>query len=106
MEVKDETNLLLSTSKTSDSQPQIQLHPLVILTISDCITRHVLRGQKDPIVGAILGDQHGRDITMEFAYECKLKVGYEDGGGVVMDGEWFDSRLQHCKARQQLHSRQ
>jgi len=85
-------NTLLSASKTSDSRQQVQLHPLVILTISDYITRHILRQQKGPIVGAILGNQNGRDITMEHAFECKLEK--RDDGEAILDASWFHARLQ------------
>lgn len=87
----DET--LLSSSK-SDSITQIQLHPLVILTVSDYVTRHALRRQKGPIAGAIIGAQNGRDITMEHAFECKL-VARSDGEAII-DTEWFEDRLQQC----------
>lgn len=90
-------NPLLSTAKASDSQVEVQLHPLVILIISDYITRHTLRQQKGPVVGAIIGAQNGREITMEFAFECKVEENKD--GDVVMDVEWFQDRLQQCKTR-------
>ena len=86
--------LLLSTSKTSDPLTQVQLHPLVILTISDYITRHVARQQTGPIAGAVIGSQNARDITMEHAFECKLVE--RDDGIWIMDEEWFIERLQQC----------
>lgn len=72
----------------------MQLHPLVLLTISDYITRHISRQQLGPIVGSILGRQHGRSLTLEHAYECKTGEG---DGGVVLDREWFDERLEQYK---------
>lgn len=63
-------NTLISTQ--SGSELQIILHPLVLLTISDYITRHTLRGQKGPIVGGLLGLQSGRDITIEHAFDCDM----------------------------------
>lgn len=95
MAISTAVKSLVSDSKSSDSRLQVQLHPLVILTISDYITRHILRQQQGPIVGAILGSQHGRDITMEHAFECKLEAG--QGGDVVVDASWFESRLQQCR---------
>jgi COP9 signalosome complex subunit 6 len=88
-------NPLLSTSRASDTSPTIQLHPLVLLTISDCITRHTLRQIKGPVAGAILGQQNGREVTMEVAFEAKL---VERDGEVVLDDEWFAARLEQCKA--------
>ena len=64
-------NVLLST-KTSDSGLQAHLHPLVLLTISDLIARRALRRQEGPIVGAIFGQQKGREISLEHASECQV----------------------------------
>ncbi len=89
------SNPLLSTHKASDSGLQVFLHPLVLLTISDHITRHTLRRQEGPIVGALLGQQNGRDISLEHAFDCKLVLG--EGGEVVMHQSWFEDRLQQFK---------
>lgn len=90
-----EANPLLSTNNASDSTPLVQLHPLVLLTISDYATRHTLRQQEGPIVGAIIGQQNGREITLEHAFECKLVTSAE--GDVAVDREWFVDRLQQCQ---------
>jgi len=91
------TNPLLATEKPSDSL-SIKLHPLVLLTISDFITRHTLRGQQGPIVGAIIGQQNGREVTMEYAFECNLKSGEPHNGQerIVMDEGFFATRLDQC----------
>ncbi|KAG9952057.1 COP9 signalosome-like protein subunit 6, partial [Aureobasidium melanogenum] len=91
--VETASNSLLSTS-TSDSSLSVQLHPLVLLTISDYITRHSMRSQQGPIVGAIIGQQNGRTVTMEQAFQCKIK---EDGDKVLVDEEWFVERLEQFK---------
>lgn len=85
---------LISAHKDSDPQIHIQLHPLVILTISDYVTRHTLRRQKGPVVGAILGTQNGRDITLEHAFECRT---VQSDDRVTLDDEWFRDRLQQCE---------
>lgn len=92
--VETASNSLLS-SGTSDSSLSVQLHPLVLLTISDYITRHSIRQQEGPIVGAIIGQQNGRQIAMEQAFQCKTK---QDGDRVVVDDEWFAERLEQCKS--------
>ncbi|KAF1962009.1 hypothetical protein CC80DRAFT_513025 [Byssothecium circinans] len=89
-------NPLLSTLRASDTSPTVQLHPLVLLTISDCITRHTLRQQSGPVVGAILGRQNGQDVTMEVAFQAKLNSDGE--GAVVLDAAWFSNRLEDFKA--------
>ncbi|RDW77239.1 hypothetical protein BP6252_05292 [Coleophoma cylindrospora] len=90
----EERNPLLSVQKSSDSGLQVALHPLVLLTISDYITRHTLRQQKGPIVGALLGAQKGREITIEHAFECLL---VEIEGEIVLSQAWFEDRLQQMK---------
>jgi hypothetical protein len=88
-------NPLISTARASDSSPTVQLHPLVLLTISDCITRHTLRQQTGPVVGAIIGQQNGQEVTMEVAFQAKLKA--NDAGDVVLDEEWFNKRIEDCE---------
>lgn len=86
------SNPLLSTQKSS--QLQAVLHPLVLLTISDYITRHTLREQKGPIIGALLGQQNGREITIEHAFECHVKEAPEVDGGYLVDVDKFGRRLE------------
>ncbi|KAF1983057.1 hypothetical protein K402DRAFT_407181 [Aulographum hederae CBS 113979] len=90
----NESNPLVSNTRASDTSPLIQLHPLVLLTISDHITRHTLRGQEGPIVGAILGQQNGREITMEVAFECGTVV---VDGHIHLDQAKFQDRLEQFK---------
>ena len=87
-------NPLISTHKSSDSSLNIHLHPLILLTISDYIARHTLRNLNSPIVGALLGQQNGRDLTLEHAFECKI---IQDSGGIILHQEWFKDRLQQYK---------
>ncbi|KAL5117632.1 hypothetical protein ACEQ8H_004525 [Pleosporales sp. CAS-2024a] len=88
-------NPLVSTARASDTSSTVQLHPLVLLTISDCITRHTLRQQTGPVVGAIIGQQNGQEVTMEVAFQAKLKS--NDAGETVLDSEWFNKRLEDFK---------
>lgn len=83
----------LVSAKSSDTGLHILLHPLVLLNISDHITRHGVRQQKGPIVGALLGQQQGRNVSLEHVFECKLIIEGED---VILDQEWFDTRLKQC----------
>jgi COP9 signalosome complex subunit 6 len=87
-------NPLLSSSRLSDTSPHIQLHPLVLLTISDYVTRYTVRQLQGPIVGAILGQQNGREITMEVAFPAKMST--SENGDAVLDDVWFRARLDHC----------
>lgn len=78
-----------------DTSLNVQLHPLVLLTISDYITRHSIRQQAGPAIGAIIGEQNGRNFTLEVAFECKLTDG--NSGQVTLDGDWFSERLEMYK---------
>ncbi|KAI4178448.1 MAG: hypothetical protein LQ346_007442 [Caloplaca aetnensis] len=86
---------LISSHRASDSGLQIHLHPLVLLTVSDHITRHTLRQRKEPIVGALLGQHNGRDITLEHAFECQVVPGEQ--GAILLHQTWFQTRLQQYK---------
>ncbi|KAL8982356.1 MAG: hypothetical protein Q9177_005296, partial [Variospora cf. flavescens] len=90
-----ERSSLISGHKSSDSGLQIHLHPLVLLTVSDHITRHSLRRREEPIVGALLGQQNGRDITLEHAFECQVVEGEQ--GAILLHQAWFQDRLQQYK---------
>ncbi|GAP82630.1 putative signalosome subunit [Rosellinia necatrix] len=91
MDVAATANPLLSTQKPSDSGLQPILHPLVLLTISDYITRHTLREQPGPVVGALIGQQNGREVTIEHAFECATLP--KDDGTTMLDSDWFEQRL-------------
>lgn len=85
----------LLSPKSSDSGLHIQLHPLVLLTISDHITRHAARQQQGPIIGALLGQQNGREITLEHAFECPVTKSSNDE--ILIPGPWFEERVQQCE---------
>ncbi|OHE94739.1 signalosome subunit [Colletotrichum orchidophilum] len=90
-----DVNPLISNQKSSELQAI--LHPLVLLTISDYITRHTLRSQPGPIVGALLGQQNGREITVEHAFDCHTRPVPEVEGGYLLDSERFGARLEQMK---------
>lgn len=70
------------------------LHPLPLIAISDYVVRHTLRQQTGPVVGALFGQQNGREISIEFAYEVLTVM---HGGNVTLDSVWFDTRLEQSK---------
>ncbi|KAK1729009.1 hypothetical protein CaCOL14_008537 [Colletotrichum acutatum] len=90
-----DVNPLISNQKSSELQAV--LHPLVLLTISDYITRHTLRSQQGPIVGALLGQQNGREITVEHAFDCHTIPAPEVEGGYLLDSGRFGARLEQMK---------
>ncbi|RJE22396.1 COP9 signalosome subunit 6 [Aspergillus sclerotialis] len=94
LEMADPSESLVS-QKTSDSGLHIQLHPLVLLIISDHLTRHTARQQEGPIVGALLGQQNGRDITLEHAFECVVTQNAD--GEVQLPADWFNERVKQYK---------
>lgn len=102
LEMADPSESLVS-QKTSDSGLHIQLHPLVLLIISDHITRYSARQQQGPIVGALLGQQNGRDITLEHAFECVVTENSD--GEVQLPADWFNERVKQCKLTYSLFSK-
>ncbi|PHH85219.1 hypothetical protein CDD83_747 [Cordyceps sp. RAO-2017] len=86
------SNPLMSSQKSS--QLETVLHPLVLLAISDYITRHTLREQQGPIVGALLGQQNGREITIEHVFDCHTLAAPEVDGGYLLDAHKFGARLE------------
>lgn len=70
------------------------LHPLPLIAISDYVVRHTLRRLEGPVVGALLGQQNGREVSIEFAYELKTET---VGDKVKLDLAWFDERLEQSK---------
>lgn len=89
-------NPLLS-SKPSDSGTAVSLHPLVLLTASDQITRHRVRGMREPVVGILLGQQKGREITAEHAFPAALEK--DESGKYTFKQEWLEVRTQQCRYR-------
>lgn len=90
------SNPLISGQKSS--QLHAVLHPLVLLTISDYITRHTLREQTGPIIGALLGQQNGREITVEHAFECHIRETADVEGGYLLDETKFAARLEQSQS--------
>ncbi|KAL4768324.1 signalosome subunit 6 [Aspergillus nidulans var. acristatus] len=90
-----EEAISILSQKSSDSGLHIQLHPLALLTISDHITRHAARSQQGPIVGALLGQQNGREITVEHGFECVVEIG--PNGEAQLPNEWFVDRVKQFK---------
>ncbi|EFX05729.1 cop9 signalosome subunit 6 [Grosmannia clavigera kw1407] len=87
-------NPFLSTQKASNPVPAI-LHPLVLLSISDHITRHSLRKQSGPVVGALLGQQNGRQVTLEHTFD--FLVATNDQGDAQFSPVWFTDRLEQMR---------
>lgn len=71
------------------------LHPLPVICIGDYVTRHFLRKQPGPIVGALFGQQNGREVTIEVAYEVQTLV---DGDQVTLEPTWFETRLEQSQS--------
>lgn len=84
----------LISTRPSDSGLTVALHPLVLLTVSDQITRHRIRNQQIPVAGILLGQQKGRDITAEHAFPLAFE---KDGSGSwIFNNTWLVDRIQQC----------
>jgi COP9 signalosome complex subunit 6 len=88
-------NELLSTQKASDSGIKVVLHPLPILEISDFIVRGYQRGSKGAVVGALLGQQNGHEVTIEHSFSCKSAK--NANGLYELDEAWFGQRLEQSE---------
>lgn len=71
------------------------LHPLPLIAISDYVVRHTLRQLTGPIVGALFGQQNGREISIEFAYEAQTLTNGEE---VTLEPVWFETRLEQSES--------
>lgn len=85
----------LLVSQAPESGQRVHLHPLVLLTASDLITRHRLRQLEGPIAGLLLGQQEGTRISAEYAFTAKLKDGLLD-----QTAQWTDRRIEQCEFEQ------
>ncbi|KAF2150704.1 hypothetical protein K461DRAFT_295955 [Myriangium duriaei CBS 260.36] len=94
-----DVNPIVSTVKPSDAPLTVKLHPLVLLTITDYISRHSLTQKEGPIIGAVIGQQDGRLITLEHAFESAVKSDSLNDGveRVLVNEPWFGSRLKQYK---------
>ncbi|KAL9111158.1 MAG: hypothetical protein Q9227_004421 [Pyrenula ochraceoflavens] len=90
----EKESFVVSTSTTT-ADLHVSLHPLVLLTVSDQITRHKLRKQSNLVVGALLGQQIGREITIEHAFECLIYQANDQS--TRLHDDWFQSRLQQYR---------
>lgn len=87
--------VLLHTQRNLPNMESVILHPLPVISIGDYVTRHKLREQPGPIVGALFGQQNGREVTIETAYEVQTLV---DGDQVTLEPSWFETRLEQSKS--------
>lgn len=81
----------LIAAHAPESSQRVHLHPLVLLTASDLITRHRVRELAGPVVGILLGQQQGTEITAEYAFTAVLKDGLLD-----QTEEWTEKRIEQC----------
>lgn len=68
----------------------VHLHPLVLINISDHVVRFRAIGQKQRILGAIIGQQEGRRIDVHNSFEL---LSNDEGGDTAFDLEFFQQRL-------------
>lgn len=84
-------SISLLAAQAPESGQRVHLHPLVLLTASDLITRHRVRELGGPVVGILLGQQQGTEVTAEYAFTAKLKDGLLDN-----TGGWTEKRIEQC----------
>jgi hypothetical protein len=79
----------------SETSPHILLHPLVLVSQDDHATRSNIRN-KGPIIGVILGQHRGKEITMEVAFECGSHQLVLENGGILLGLSWLPEMLKMC----------
>ena len=81
-------------ASTKEGGAIFQLHPLVLVSISDHITR--IRSQGGPetrVVGCLLGLQSARTVEITNAFELKSSM---QGGALVIDKEYMQLKQEQC----------
>jgi COP9 signalosome complex subunit 6 len=76
---------------------QIDLHPLVIINISDHFTRAKVESNANPVprvIGALLGVQNGRNIEISNSFEL---VYHNVDGAVVVDTDYLKAKQEQFK---------
>eukprot|EP00026_Physarum_polycephalum_P011878 Phypoly_transcript_12126.p1 GENE.Phypoly_transcript_12126~~Phypoly_transcript_12126.p1 ORF type:complete len:283 (+),score=52.41 Phypoly_transcript_12126:62-910(+) len=76
---------------------QIDLHPLVIINISDHFTRAKVESNANPpprVIGALLGVQNGRNIEISNSFEL---VYHTLEGNIVIDTDYMKSKQEQFK---------
>ena len=90
-----ESNELVSEQRSPDGL-KVVMHPMVLLSISDYMTRHTMRNQPGPVVGALLGSLDGRELHLVQVFDMKLILPKDDEG-VKLDLEWLAERVSQCE---------
>ncbi|KAF7845903.1 hypothetical protein BT93_L0120 [Corymbia citriodora subsp. variegata] len=77
------------------SNRKVLLHPLVLLTASDLITRHRLREFPGPVAGLLLGqvDDVASTVTAEHAFTARLTPEFQ----LDQTKDWTTNRIQQYK---------
>ena len=78
----------------------IELHPLVVMNISDHFTRARHQNPKEAqvrVIGAIIGKQQGRVIELVNTVELSFKRAAEADGSIQIDDEFCSQRLDAYK---------
>eukprot|EP01066_Platyproteum_vivax_P021638 Platyproteum_vivax@DN984_c0_g1_i1.p1 len=83
---KDNENHTLQESKGLD----VNVHPLVIINISDHHTRHSVEKREGRIIGALIGQVDGRKLDIHNSFELDVSI-VEDTE--TLDDEFFKTRL-------------
>lgn len=85
----------------SSSGLQLELHPLVLLNVSDHWTRTkaVQGGKPSRVLGCLLGHQHGRVVEIVNSFEVTRVQGAGGGGDDTgIDHEFLRKKQEQCAA--------
>lgn len=79
----------------------VSLHPLVILHLSEHWTRiRAQEGQKQQVIGALIGKQKGRNIEVMNAFELRFDT---VDGDIIINQEYYATKEQQCEWPDGVH---
>lgn len=84
------------------TEMEYSLHPLVLIQISDHITRLKAQGAQQRVVGAVLGVQSSRTVEITNAFELKYSLQNWTSGQLIIDKEFLLMKQEQCAALDSL----
>ena len=92
------TDNRLVNNNPSETSPQVQLHPNVLVNLNDHATRNVIRRQ-GPVLGALLGRNEGTSVSVETSFECgsQILIAGPDQS-MLITNQWMDAMIGVCKS--------
>lgn len=97
VETKDngQANDVMAAGSIAIGSVSASLHPLVIMNVSEHWTRlRAQEGSPQPVFGALIGKQSGRDMEIMNSFELNYKI---DGDNFVIDKDFYYQKEEQFK---------